>query len=82
MAEPILPAPEPSPRRLFVGQFVSFDLRRAGGSVTREKGEVTNQKWLGLTKRGEIPEWELTIRGLSGQSVLSRFTDDHVMLLD
>ena len=50
--------------------------------MTREKGEVTNQKWLGLTKRGEIPEWELTIRGSSGQSVFSRFTDDHVMLLD
>lgn len=81
MAEPTIPAPEPSPRRAFVGQFVSFDLRRAGGSVTREKGEVIEQKWLGLTKRGEIPEWELTIRGASGKSVFARLTDDHVVPL-
>lgn len=82
MAEPTIAAHEPSPRKNFVGTFVSFDLRRAGGSVTREKGEIIEQKWLGLTKRGEIPEWELTIRGASGKSVLARLTDNHVMPLD
>jgi hypothetical protein len=64
-------------RRNFVGWVVAFDLHRTGGAVTREKGEVTAQRWLGLT-RGDIPEYELTIVGRSGKAVLARLTEDHV----
>jgi hypothetical protein len=81
MREEVIPSKETHPRK-FVGQFVRFDLRRAGGVVTEEKGEVIAQEWLGLTKRGSIPEYQLTIRGKSGRSVLARLTDDHVQPLN
>jgi hypothetical protein len=69
-------------KRQFVGLFVSFDLRRSNGAVTREKGEVIEQRWLGLTERGLIPEYEVTIRGSSGKSVLARVTEDCVRVLE
>lgn len=78
LEDPVVAAPEPCPRN-FVGLVVLFDLHRPGGVVSREKGEVTAQKWLGVTERGRIPEYELKIRGLrSGRSVLARVTRDHV----
>jgi hypothetical protein len=77
----ILPGKEPHPHN-FVGMVVSFDLRRAGGLITREKGEVLEQKWLGLTERGQIPEYELLIRGKTGKTVLARVTEDHVMEIE
>ena len=73
----IIPGKEPYPCQ-FVGQFVSFDLRRKGGSITREKGEVVAQQWLGFTERGKIPEYELTIIGATGRSVRAFLTEDHV----
>jgi hypothetical protein len=80
MRETIVPGPEGLARR-FTGQFVTFDLRRKSGAVTREKGEVTGQKWLGFTVRGLIPEYEVTIRGTSGTLVSARITEDFVRLL-
>lgn len=74
----ILPGEEPY-KRSFVGLFVEFDLRRQGGKVSREKGEVIAQRWLGFTRRGAIPEYEVTIRGRqSGRSALARVTRDFV----
>jgi hypothetical protein len=81
MREPVVEAKEPV-KRNFVGLIVAFDLRRIGGATTREKGEVTAQRWLGLTTRGAIPEYELTIVGKTGRSVLARLTEDHVQPLD
>lgn len=76
--EPIVDAPEPH-KQNFVGLLVEFDLHRTSGRITREKGEVIDQRWLGLTQRGRIPEYELTIRGLrSNASVYARVTEDHV----
>lgn len=76
--DPVVAAPEPYARK-FVGLMVEFDLNRAGGKTTRERGDVTAQKWLGLTERGRIPEYEVTVRGRTGRSALARVTRDHVM---
>lgn len=73
-------APESYPRK-YVGSIVSFYLRRKSGQTTLEKGEVIAQRWLGVTKRGKIPEYEVTIVGASGRSVLARVTRDHVMAI-
>jgi hypothetical protein len=77
MREPIIEGAEPHPLK-FVDLFVSFDLRRKGGTVTREKGQVKAQRWLGFTQRGRIPEYEVTIVGKAGIPVLARVTEDHV----
>lgn len=79
--EEIIPGDEPS-KRNFVGEIVSFDLRRSSGKITREKGEITAQQWLGFTSRGRIPEYEVTILGKSGRSILARVTEDHVIEID
>jgi len=78
-AEPsqIVPGKEPYPFK-FVGMFVTFDLRRKGGKVTTERGEVIDQQWLGFTKRGLIPEYKVTIIGASGRAVQAFVTEDHV----
>ena len=73
----IIPGKEPYPHQ-FVGQFVSFDLRRKGGKVTTEKGEIIAQKWLGFTERGNIPEYEVTIVGATGRAVRAFLSEDHV----
>jgi len=78
--EPIVSAPEPYPRK-FVGTVVEFDLRRTEGKSTRERGEVIEQRWLGLTEHGRIPEYELTIRGRSGRAARARVTRDHAAII-
>jgi len=79
--EPIVPGADPGVLKL-IGKWVSFNLHRKGGAITSEQGEVTAQKWLGLTERGLIPEYEVTIVGRSNRAVLARVTEDHVMPLD
>lgn len=81
MREPIIEGVEPRPLNL-LNAIVSFDLRRKGGTVTREKGQVTDQKWLGFTERGRIPEYQVTIVGKAGVPVLARVTEDHVSPID
>ena len=76
----VTPAQETYPRT-FVGLCVAFDLHRANDTTTRERGEITAQRWLGVTKRGSIPEYEVTILGKSGKAVLARVTEDHVQTL-
>lgn len=79
MRDAIVSAPEPKHTlNNLTGCVVVFDLRRKGGTVTREKGEVTAQQWLGLTQRGGIPEYQLTIVGKTGRQVIARLTEDHV----
>jgi hypothetical protein len=74
----IIEAKEPAPRQ-YVGAVVRFYLRRRGGTETLEQGEVIAQRWLGVTKRGKVPEYEVTIAGKAGRSVLARVSRDHVM---
>ncbi len=77
-ARDIVVSPEPYPRD-FVGQLVEFDLRRKT-KITRERGRVQSQRWLGRTARGSIPEYELVISSQSGgTTVLARVTEDHVV---
>lgn len=76
--ENVVAATEPYARK-FVGLMVEFDLARAGGKTTRERGEVVAQKWLGVTERGRVPEYEVTVRGRSGRAALVRVTRDHVV---
>jgi hypothetical protein len=78
--DPILPEPE-NYKRNWVGMCVSFDLHRKSGETTREQGEITAQRYLGVTKRGRIPEYEVTIMGKSGKSVLARITRDFIQPL-
>lgn len=65
-------------KRSYLHLVVRFDLKRAGGKVTREAGEVVAEKWLGFTARGKIPEYELTVLGKTGKTVLVRLVEDHV----
>lgn len=76
----IIPGDEPHKKK-FVGAVVRFELRRAGNKVTQEKGEVVEQRWLGFTARGRIPEYEVTILGKTGRRATARVTRDHVVPL-
>jgi len=76
--EEVVPGTEPIERN-FVGLLVTFDLHRAS-KVSRESGQVSAQRWLGFTKRGALPEYELTIIGKSGRSVTARLAEDHVQI--
>jgi hypothetical protein len=76
----IVPGAEPMARK-YVGSVVRFDCRRAGGKTTEEKGEIVAQKWLGFLARGHVPEYEVTILGKSGKSVIARVSRDHVQTL-
>jgi hypothetical protein len=82
MRDSIIPAPEPATPMKLVGRVVTFDLRRKSGTVTRETGEITAQKWLGLTERGRIPEYEINIIGKSQTVVVARLTEDYVRYVD
>jgi hypothetical protein len=77
VSEDIVEGAEPYPRK-YVGLCVSFDLQRTGGKITRERGEITDQRWLGFTRRGQIPEYEITVLGKTGRKVLARITRDRV----
>ena len=55
--------PHPNPDR-FVGRAASFD---HGGR--RLVGIVETQRYTGRTVRGEIPDYDVTIRGASGAAV-------------
>jgi hypothetical protein len=79
MSDEIVPGDEPHPRK-FVGSVVRFDLRRTGGKTTEEKGEITEQRWLGFTKRADSGI-RVTILGKTGRSVRARVTRDHVVPL-
>jgi hypothetical protein len=59
--------PHPKPNR-FLGRRVSFDYE-AGGRVSRLIGVVEAQRYTGRTDRGQIPDYELSIRGSSGKAV-------------
>jgi hypothetical protein len=76
----IIEGREPHPRK-WQGLFVHFDLKRANGTTTREKGEIIASRWLGFTQRGRIPEYEVQIRGSSGRVAIARITRDHVQPL-
>ena len=77
--DPVIEAKEPAPPKKFVGMVVEFDLHREGGKVTRERGEVIEQRWLGVTQRGHVPEYEVTVRGRTGRAAKARVSRDHVM---
>jgi hypothetical protein len=60
---------------------VEFNHRRSNGAIRRDKGEVVAQRWLGFTARGRIPEYEVTILGVTGRQALARVTRDQVATL-
>ena len=77
--EPVVPAKEP--KQNWVGRVVAFDLHRAT-KVTRERGVVESQRWLGRTVRGGFPDWELVICGGKGIRVTARMMRDCVSTQD
>ncbi|MDX2187734.1 MAG: hypothetical protein SFV32_12435 [Opitutaceae bacterium] len=78
--ESIIEGPEPY-KRDWVGRMIEFDLHRKS-RVSREQGVVHDQRWLGYTQRGRIPEYELVVVGKSGMSVRVRVTEDHVRIIE
>jgi len=77
--EPVVPASEP--KQNWVGRIVAFDLHRST-KVTRERGVVETQQWLGRTVRGGFPDWELVICGGKGIRVKVRVMRDLVVMQD
>jgi hypothetical protein len=64
------------PKR-WVGRQVSFDLPLSDDSTRRATGTVISQKWAGRTKRGAIPDWELTVEGKSGKRLIVSLVESH-----
>lgn len=59
--------PHPTPAR-FVGRRISFD-HDVGGRTARFVGIVEAQRYIGRTQRGDIPDYELQVRGSSGHAL-------------
>lgn len=58
----------PNPHR-WIGRAISFDDPAGGIPPRRLVGIVDAARYVGRTKRGAIPDYELTIRGQSGKTV-------------
>jgi hypothetical protein len=61
------------PQRNWVGLRCSFDYEGK-----RLAGVVTAQEWLGLTPRGFLPDWRVTVRGQSGKSVTVSLVESYL----
>ena len=83
----IIPGVEPLCLDL-IGKSVTFLLEGsvescvATPSTVFAQGIVVDQKWLGFTARGKIPEYELTIGTEDGRQLVRRLVDDYVMVED
>jgi len=79
--EKVIPAPETYERN-FIGQLVTFrgSLWKQSNGIRRDRGRVIEQKYLGRTKRGSIPEYELIVQSLRNQdkTIPIRLVDDYV----
>lgn len=67
--------PHPAPDR-FIGKTCSFD----GSAGRRLSGLVLAQMFIGLTDRGKIPNYRLTVQGSSGKTVEVDLVEQHVSL--
>ncbi len=68
---------DPPPARSFVGRTVSFDL---GGR--RVVGRVEAQVYVGLTARGAIPDYSLSVRGSSGRLETVSLVESYAIIQD
>ena len=68
----------------FVGDRVLFLLKGSVEGCLATKGTVfaegiiLSQRWLGYTRRGQIPEYELQIATDDGQVYVRRLVDDYI----
>lgn len=76
-----LPEPDahPAGAARFVGRPVSFDDIHGGRAERRLVGMVDHARYVGRTKRGAIPDYELTVRGASGKTVTVSLVENYVI---
>lgn len=73
--------PHPNHSR-FVGRPVSFENPAGGHSGKRLVGTVEAQRFIGFTTRGSIPDYELTVRGKSGKTVIISLVESYATFPD
>lgn len=73
--------PHETPNR-FVGKPCSFDHSVSGEPIRRLVGVIEAQAYVGLTQRGGIPDYALTVRGASGRAVAVSLVEDRVSIIE
>lgn len=76
---PSHPDPHPSGGSRFIGRQVSFDY---GTPPRRLTGVVEQAVYLGTTLRGDIPDYQLTIRGQSGTTLSVSLVESYTQLTE
>jgi hypothetical protein len=64
--------PHPAGPSRFLGRSIRFD--RDGKRLV---GIVTEARYVGRTERGDIPDYELTVRGASGACITVSLVESH-----
>lgn len=73
--------PHPNHAR-FVGRAVAFDHPAGKADARRLVGVVESQRYIGRTKRGDIPDYTLSIRGKSGRLIETSLVESYATFPD
>ena len=82
----IVPGAEPYPHN-FVGENVSFLVAGAVENCLATKGakfaqgKILSQRFLGFTRLGQIPEYEVQIKGFDGQEYTRLLVEHYVSII-
>lgn len=75
-------APDHQARALtFIGKRVEFDAPPPAKKGLRFTGSVTAARFSGLTTKGQIPDFELTIQGKTGRTVVISMVETYASFL-
>ena len=80
---PNLPEPQQDPHPVkdrFCARQVSFDYPVGSVAPKRLVGTVIRQAYIGKTKRGEIPNYSLTVVGNSGKILVIDMVESYALI--
>lgn len=66
----------------WIGRQVSFDHQPHGAPACRLVGVVEDARYIGPTARGQIPDWEISVRGKSGALLNVSLVESHASFTD
>jgi hypothetical protein len=67
--------PHPAGAQRFIGRAVSFDHPVGEPAPKRLCGVVESARYIGRTARGQIPDYEIVIRGKSGAALTTSLVE-------
>ena len=72
----------PYPPSKFVGRQCSFDEPNPRGKPRRFVGTIESATYVGRTKRGYIPDYQLLVRGQSGKALKVSLVEGYTTLIE